>query len=599
MAGRVDEIVQRVREKHLSGPVPRSRRSPAHAVGRTLRRHLWLVLGMTLAVALAATVGYILGIDYLTKRQSYPERNVLYRATQMVSVAGSTGDGSADQSNMLSDSLVYEGGGAGKVGTYLLRTVREQRKDIEYFNMDDTQKIRIASATRKSEIVQAGLRIGGSLNFKEQLAEIILGPGAKARRSYRVYKMVPERGRDEVEVTVLADDDGTLTAVNRMTERREWLLGWLWGKGFRDGTWLEAYLDHSDSRKRMSRFLETVRVLDSSETVDPGRREKAILEARRLSRAVPTRPVYFSYEDGFFDILPQESTVYLAHEPGWTERVADAVRGDSKAVRLRVENHWDLFPGRYPLLRRIHLGSGENVVYPFDKYNNGGYRIRDRYGEIARIEIQDFILHYGQDLVYHYYLDRSGDGRIDPDTERIGTVLCRTTHDERLNMEAVGGTDRPGADVTFTLHYSFMAPDDDPEAGIAAFRLCGYIETMMPDQVNRGFGTHSMLGYINQQRGDIMLYTDLRIENMSRVLTQESTLTADADIVRVLAAARRPYARQVARAYGLEDLLAESPPPSPDLTFRRDWSVLLCLAATLVSLVFVSVLAVRRRRNGR
>ena len=84
----------------------------------------------------------------------------------------------------------------------------------------------------------------------------------------------------------------------------------------------------------------------------------------------------------------------------------------------------------------------------------------------------------------------------------------------------------------------------DFEKGLEYFKLCGYIESMLPDQVNHGFGKHSLLGYINAQRSDIMLFNELTIENMSRALTQESTLVAKYDIVKALAAARRPICQR-------------------------------------------------------
>ena len=120
-------------------------------------------------------------------------------------------------------------------------------------------------------------------------------------------------------------------------------------------------------------------------------------------------------------------------------------------------------------------------------------------------------------------------------------------------MESLVGEGKPKTDVTFTVHYSFMAPDSDMEKGMRYFELCGYLESCMPDQINRGFGKHSLLGYINEQRSDIMLFNDLTIKNMSRALTQESTLVAKYDIVKVLIEAKRPYAEEVAKKFGIDD----------------------------------------------
>jgi hypothetical protein len=236
------------------------------------------------------------------------------------------------------------------------------------------------------------------------------------------------------------------------------------------------------------------------------------------------------------------------------------------------------------LLRHLHIGTGDNVIYPFDKYNNGGYIIYDKHGKLAQIDIQDFILFYGQDVLYSYYFDLNGDGKLDKATELIGTVLCRTTHDERIDMEKLVGEGRPKNDITFTSHYSFMTPANDFEQGIAYFNLCGYVESMMPDQQNRGFGKHSFLGYINQHRSDIMLFRDLTVENMSRALTQESTLIAKYDIVKAVIAAKRPYAQQLAEAYNIAGQFAGQYQTSDHLVERRDWSVAL---KTLVSILVV------------
>jgi hypothetical protein len=287
--------------------------------------------------------------------------------------------------------------------------------------------------------------------------------------------------------------------------------------------------------------------------------------------------------------------VYLAYSPGWPERVRDTIVGKSQHIRLRVENKWDLFPGWYPGLRNIHFGKGENIIYPFDKYNNGGYIIKDQYGEIAKIAIHDFFLYYGQDVLYQYYLDLNGDGTLGSE-ELIGAVLCRTTHDERMNLEKLVGMGKPKADVTFTIHYSFMAPDSDLQKGMDYFKLCAYIESMMPDQVNRGFGKHSYLGYINDQRSDIMLFKNLTIEEMSRALTQESTLVARYDIVKALIAAKRPYAQQVAEMYGIADQFAGQFQPSDKLVEHRDWTWIGWLSFTVVMVVGVIVWRKRQKK---
>ena len=608
MPEEIDELLERIQKKHL-GEQPGGKRKKSKLFGLLdkiresiesfLISHKIVVLVAILCLILVFAGIYVLAKDYLTKRQNYPERNVLFRSTSVVYVAGGSEEKGTKEVDELIDTEVYEGGGIeSKVGTILFTTQRELRDDIEYFNMYNTKEMRVASATRKPEIVQAGLRFGGSLNFKEQFAEIIVSGESKAPQSYRVYKFVPERGLKEVEVTIVEQADGTTTMENRMIEHREYLLGWRWGKEFRAGTSLEQYTSTPDNKKLIDQFHDHIKTLDSPQTIDRSVREKMAREAMQLSEQIETTPLYLTYEDGFFDLLPQESTIYLAHKPNRLERAKDAFLGKSQHIRLRVENHWDLFPGRYPFLRNFRIGKGENAVYPFDKYNNGGYLIKDKYGDLARIDIKDFILFYGQDVLYSYYFDLNGDGKLDKNNELIGTVLCRTTHDERMDLEKFVGEGKPKTDVTFTIHYSFMAPPDiDLQRGMEYFNLCGYIESMMPDQVNRGFGKHSMLGYINAQRSDTMLFEDLTIENMSRVLTQESTLVAKYDIVNALIAAKRPYAKDVAEAFGIADQFAEKYQFSDQLVERRDWSMPGGLLLTLAVLVG-GAYGIMRRRQG-
>ena len=605
MSEELDDLIERIKHKHLREKVPEKIRKPGkfsgawqtftEVAGDFLVAHKRLVLIAVIGLVVILAIVLSLTQDYLTKRQNYPERNVLFRTTSVLKIAGGSEDKGTKEVDQLIETEVYEGGVESKVGTIYFTTQREIRDDIEYFNMYNTKEMRVASATRKPEIVQAGLRIGGSLNFKEQLAELIISEDSKLPQSYHVYKFVPERGRKEVEVTIVEEADGTTRLDNRMIENREFLLGWRWGKEFRDGTFLERYAASSENEARVKQFQEYIRILDSQQTKDRTKREQMIKQAMELSEQIETVPIYMTYEDGFFDLLPQESTIYLGHHPAWFERTRDGFLGKSQHIRLRVENYWDLYPGRYPFLRNFHIGKGENAVYPFDKHNNGGYVIKDKYGELAKIDIQDFILFYGQDVLYSYYFDLNGDGKLDEDQELIGTVLCRTTHDERLDLEKLVGEGRPKTDVTSTVQYSFMAPEPDVEQGLEFFKLCGYIESMMPDQVNRGFGKHSMLGYINAQRSEIMLFTDLTVENMSRTLTQESTLVAKYDIVKALIAAKRPYAKDVAETFGVTDLFEDQYQTSDLLQERRDWSQI--IGGILILAMFAGAFWMMRQRK--
>ena len=589
-----DDLLKRLQQKHLSSSTPTAKRRNrlaelaikiADAIGDFLGRHTKFVM-IALAVLMTLLVGvFFLAKDFLTKRQNFPERNVLYRATNTIYISSGSEMKGTKSTDQLSEAQIYEGGQESKVGTYLFTTTREMRDDIEYFNMDNSQKIRIASATRKPEIVQAGLRLGGSLNFKEQYAQIITEPQQKTPQSYRVYKFVPERGMKEVEATIIEHADGTTTVENRMIEDREFVFGWFWGKEFRRGTKLEQFVHAPQTQKQLQQFEELIKILDSPHTVDLSARERAIREAMNLAQSIEATPIYATYEDGIFDLLPQESTIYFAHKPGIFERIKDGLLGASDHIRLRVNAKFDLFPGNYPGLNAIHFGKDNNQVFPFAKYNNGGYVITDKYGKLAEITIQDFWLFYGQDVLYSYYFDLNGDGKLDKQTELIGTVLCRTTHDDLVELQKIVGEGRPKTDVTFTSHYSFMAPTPNLERGKQLFEICGQLESMLPDQVNRGFGKHSLLGFINQQRSDIILFHDLTVENMSRALTQESTLVAKYDIVNLLIAGRRPYAEGVAKTFGLSEQFAGRFQASELLKERRDWSGLLGLTLLIATFV--------------
>ncbi|MGA1869947.1 MAG: hypothetical protein ACMUJM_15545 [bacterium] len=558
MSNELKDLINNVRGKYLNKkkPIEGESLKDGNIIKNYIADHkkgvALTVIALILLVCISGMGGWYLGKDYLLKRQHFPERNVLFRSCNVIFMVGGTEARDAKGIDYESITKVYEGGIDCKVGTYLFETTREVREDIEMFNMDNSQMIRTASATKKPEKVQAGLRIGGSLNFREQIAEIIGGEGSKSSEKYTVYKFIPERGSQQVEITVTEDDNGNKNMENRLVELHYGPHGWLFGKIFRRGTLLQEYKKDAVNDGLIQKYLHYIKSLNSQESTERATREKIIRDAMQSDKDIKVMPIYSSYEDGIVDLLPQESSIYLGEQPGFWEKLKNSVGINTKGhYLLRVENYWDLWPGRYPWLAKMSIGDGDNVIYPFDKYNNGGYVIKDRQGDIARIDIKDFILFYGQDVLYQYYLDLDGNGKIDKNKELIGKVLCRATHDEKINLEKVIGKGEPKRDITVTVNYSFMAPDSDMEKGLEYFKLCGYVESLMPDQINRGFGKHSMLGYINQQRSDIMLYLDLKIENMSRVLTQESTLVAKYDIVKVLQASQRSYAREVSQKYGI------------------------------------------------
>jgi hypothetical protein len=542
-------------------------------------------VGYTAAVL--TVPAFILTRDFLVKRQDYPERDVLFRSSNVNYIAGDTDAISAGKADRQSITQYYSGGGKeSKVGTYLTETTRESRGDIYYFNMEDSQKLRIASATQKPERFQKGIRLSGSLNYVEEFAEIVLGKKSKAPQKYSVYKFVPERALQEVDVDVVEHEDGSREMVNRLVESRSPILGWLFGKEkFRAGTSIEDYVPGEKTKMQAEEFFKKVRAIDSPSAQGWAERESLFWELVDIEEKMEKRSIYTTFEDGILKIIPQGSTVYLGYRPNMTERMKNwAGFGRDEHVRLRIDTKWDLLPGRIPFLKNIHFGSAENQWYPFDKYNNGGYVLSDKFGKIWEIDIEDFFVFYGEDTVYSYFLDLNGDGKIDKKNELIGKVLCRTTHDEKIGLEKYIRQERPKSDKTFTVNYSFMAPDSDKEKGMKYFRLCAYMESMMPDQLHRGFGRHSLLGFINDQRSDLVLSDNLTIENMSRALTQESTLAAKYDIIRVLNAAQRPYAEELATAYGIHDNFEGEYGASPLLKKQFDAGPLPGIATTLLAL---------------
>lgn len=554
-----EEISDRIAniKAHLSERKKTDKEEPKTIWKNIKRKIKPLVIGAGVAGSLA--IG-LLAYDFYSKGQNYPERNVLFSSSNTIYTAGSSGEGptKSDKEDVIK---VYSGGGIeSKVGTYLFETTRESRGDIEYFNMHNSQGIRIASATQKQEIFQAGFRSEGSINFREQFAEIVLEKGAKAPQKYMVYKFAPERAWKESDVDVIEyplerglgenepgiiESDKIRLMVNRLVEFRT-TLGWFRGKEiYRTGTLLEDFEKTPENKSLAKEFFDRVKLLDSSQTVNKEKREKLVNEVMEIEEKMSKKTIYSTFESGFLKILPQGSIVYLGENPGKLERIKNWTGfGRKNHIRLVVDNHWDLWPGNWPIFNYFSI---------FNRYNNGGYTIKDRFGDIAKIEIKDFIFYYGPKVLYKYYFDLNGDGKIDKEKELIGEVLARTSNNERIGLEKLVKSNKPDADITFNVNYSFMAPTSDIKKGVEGLKLCAYIESMMPDQVHRGFGRHCLMGFINDIKSDWILFNELNIENESRALTQESTLAAKYDIVKALIFAKRPYAEQVARYYRIYD----------------------------------------------
>ncbi len=559
------------------------------------RKLLW---GIGIASIVGGIAGFALTKDYVTKRQDYPVRNVLFSAINEINVAGNKAPGAAARADFKSDIKVYEGEGIeAKLGTILFETKRETKGDIRSYQMNDSDNRRIAVSTNKSERFQSGWSFRGSLNFREEFAHQILSHDSKETpRNYTVYKLAPERGFYERDIDVVDNLDGTRIIVNRLVETRS-LLGWYFGRElFRTGTALEDYANTPENIGIVKKILEKIHTLDSEEARDAHTRERLADEILKLEKSMKKNTIYSTSEDGFFKIIPQGSTMYLGENPSNFKSLKHWLGiGRNEGIRIRIDNHWDLFPGRYPYLTEFHIGTGKNSWYPFDKYNNGGYTIKDKFGDIAKIKFNDFGFKYGQDILYSYFLDLNGDGKIDEKEELIGETLIRTTHDERIELEQIY-RQRPENDTTLTVNYFFMSPTSDLKRGKELFKLCSCIESMIPDQLHRGFGKHSLLGYKKDITSDIIAYNEQGIGNLSRSLTEESTLVAKYDIIRALIAAGRPYAEELASLYGIHDEFKGQYNSSSDLRERWDLGPIHYLAGALMIGV-ASYFSLRRLRH--
>ena len=518
-----------------------------------------LVYGIPISIVGGIPLAY-LASDYYLKRQDYPERNIIYSVDENIKVSGSFEEKGVKQVNIRSETTVREGGRADRsiAGTNYCEMTREQEDAIEKFILENPKNERVASAAMRPEKVQSGLNIAGSITFKEELGEIFLADGHKSPQKYILDEFVPERGSKEIGVTVIEHEDGKREVQNCLTDKRTFLVGWLWGREFRAGTTLEEYLTDLKSEDLKNQFTQKVRLFNSGQLVSAKEREKLIREAINIERQIPRKNIYSTFESGIIDLMPQGSFIYLGYEPTLGQRLKNRIGLEREVGNLLVvKNYWNLIPGRVIFLDKLHFGNEPDVIYPFDKVNNGGYLIKDKFGSLAKINIKDFIFRYGRDVLYSYYLDLDGNGQIDTKKEKLGDVLVRITHDDKIELEHIVGKGKPKTDISFNLHYSFMSSTQDLDKGLGLFYLCGYLESLIPDVLNRGYGKHSMIGFINQQRSDIMLYNHLNSPNMSRALTEESALTAKHDIVKVLIEADRPYARKIAAHYGIENQYAD------------------------------------------
>jgi len=225
-----------------------------------------------------------------------------------------------------------------------------------------------------------------------------------------------------MEYNVIVSPDGTRRLDSKLTELRSVGIGWYYGDMYRNGTMLEKYVETETNEAKISELIDNLQELDN--TTKMKKRAKLIDHILDLDSEIEKKVVYRTFEDGMIDRLPQESTIYLLQDPAVHQRALFNMGVDSEKPmeKLRVEANYLSWPANIPALNHMVFGEGRNKVSVFDKMNLEGYSIKDRYGEIARVEIEDFILYYGNDLVYHYYLDKNGDGKINKKTEEISLL---------------------------------------------------------------------------------------------------------------------------------------------------------------------------------
>jgi len=522
------------------------------------------------AVTLAAvgTLGAIgagvLGYDYITKREAFPIRNVLFQTKETVHFAGGEKHVDSRSTDRKSDTVIQKGSEDGtKLGDVVGGYHYDRSDELMQYTLEDQNKNRIAYASEKREPFQGGLRVGGSVDFREMQAEIM-----GHRGKYIAYTVIPERGSENIQLNVLVDDAGKMRLVNELVTGRHTGLGWMYGDKYRSFTALNEFNDTVQNETRKMVLLESIRAYNSGVTLPKAERERLVQRILEIESSMEKSPVFVSYEDGYFGILPQESSTFLFGNPSFVERMKNAqkamqvgpvkplapkgwetpaefhaVNPDGKIVKLRVENQWDLFPGNYWGLNHLSIGKHPNTWRPFAHYNNGGHTIEDARGTVAKIVIQDFLFHYGDDVLYKYFLDKNGDGKIDERTELIGQVLYRTSNDEKDDLEGVIGKGLEKRDVSRRYIYSFMAGSDWATRE-SDFYLCNTIESFMANEINRGFGKHSYLGWINEQRSNILLSEARTVPNLGRALSPESSIVSKHDIIALLRAAGRTYQEQ-------------------------------------------------------
>jgi len=433
---------------------------------------------------------------YLSSRLSYPERGVVYRVNETVTnYASGAQKYHMDRSSIasISEGTLLSGkseeedsnkASAVKVKAIICTSKRREKGDVDEYELLNTVYQKVAQASTKSERSRAVFDISRS-NYIENVAGFI-SPAA----STEDIKLITLEEAKEITRFVDADtyviDDKTQKPVNkyRLTDGRRYF--GVFGDQFRAST----------------KLAEPV----SSDVF---------------------KTIYHSQEDGLFGLMPQGSNYYfLKDAPGFYEKWSDYFNGKkdtSEATFFKITQFWDTLPWRTL---------------------NGGYKISDYRGDIAKISIEDFWFNYDEDVIYRYYIDLNGNGVIEDSIEVVGKVLFSKNSNREQSADA------GQKDISYTVNYSYMAGSSVKTAP-RDFVLCGDIEAMMPDQVFDGFGQHSYLGFIEEKRDDIMLYLDRSVENLDRAIKEDDTLGTKTSIIRLLTYARRPYAASAASKLGV------------------------------------------------
>ncbi len=501
----------------------------------------------------AAGIG-ALKYEQLTTRQDYPIRNILYQAKEELKFMGAAQSAKPEEVSMNSESVIQLGDGFTKIGEIIGRVKYHYTDEFMQYQLEDAAQTRIASASEKHERIQAGLNVRGTINFLERQAELIGQPGR-----FATYSFIPERGFTDIELNLLIDGAGNPSLVNEIVTHRG-ALGWLDGYEYRKGSELNAF---PKTMKNVTLEQELFSIVErfNTHTFSDNEREKLIGRMQEIRDSLDRQHVMVSDEDGILDWLPQESTTYLFGDSSSKVRdglskgkpgvyPADGSWGvlpelrienpTGEAIKLRVENELDLWPGRVLGMKGIRFGSGRDSLIPFAKYNNGGYKIVDATGTVAKVRFRDFFWRYGKDLLYEYYLDKDGNGKIDEERESIGSVLFHIDNDEDLDLGAALGPKDGKKDMTYNIVYSFMRGSDEKTAH-QDFYLCNAFESFLLNEANRGYGKHSYLGYVNTQRSNILLLEMRTVPNLGRALTVESAIVAEHDMYNLLRAAGRDY----------------------------------------------------------